>query len=102
MFPNDLQREAMKTDTVETLFFIVSINIRRSYVYKCNNNFTKEGYELPEIQFWLHMRSQISKPMPLRNWLSTNRDPFIYSLVSTRSARGFHTFISQRAFSSLS
>ena len=39
MFTNDLQREAMKTDTVE--FFI---NIRRSYVYECNNNFTKAGY----------------------------------------------------------
>ena len=31
MFPNDLQLEAMKTDTVET-FLNVSINIRRSYM----------------------------------------------------------------------
>ena len=38
----------------------VYINIRRSYVYKCENNFTKEGYELTVIQFWVHMRSQIS------------------------------------------
>ena len=41
------------------------------------------------------MRSQISKPMPLRNWLSTNRDPFKYSLFSTRSARGFQAFHSE-------
>ena len=88
MFPNDLQREAMKKMLYKH-FFKVIINIRRSYVYKCNNNFTKEGYELPEIQFWLHMRSQISKPMPLRNWLSTNRDPFIYSLFSTRVRASF-------------
>ena len=93
MFLNGLQREAIKTDT-ETLLK-VSINIRRSYVYKCNNNFTKEGYELPDIQFWAHIRSQISKPMPLRNWLSTNRDSFKYSLYSTRSARGFQTFHSE-------
>ena len=50
MFPNYLQREAVKTDTVETLFKSF-YNIRRSYVYKCNNNLTKEGYELPDIQF---------------------------------------------------
>ena len=25
-----------------------------------NNNLTKEGYELPDIQFWAHMRSQMS------------------------------------------
>ena len=44
MFPNDLQREAMKTDTVETLFkqLKVSINIWRSYVY-----IYQERYELP-------------------------------------------------------
>ena len=65
MFPNDLQREAMKTDTLEIFLKVTNI-IRRSYVYKCNNNFTKEGYELPDIQFWAHMRCQISKPMPLR------------------------------------
>ena len=81
MFPNDLQREAMKTDTVETLLK-VSINIWRSYVY-----IYQERYELPDIQFWAHMRSQISKPIPFRNWLSTNRDPFKFSLFSTRSAR---------------
>ena len=92
MFPNYLQREAVQTDTVETLFLKVSINIRRSYVYKCNNNLTKEGYELPDIQFWAHMRSQISKPRPLRNWLFTNRDPFT---LSTRGARGFQTFHSE-------
>ena len=90
MFSNDLQREAMKTDTVETL-----LKVSLSYVYKCNNNFTKEGYELPGIQFWAHMRSQISKPMPLRNWLSTNMDPFKYSLFSTRSARWFQSFHSE-------
>ena len=72
----------MKTDTVGT-FLKVCINIQRSYVYKCNINFTKEGYELPDIQFWAHMQSQISKPLPLHNWLSTNRDPFKYSLFST-------------------
>ena len=33
----------MNTDTVETLLK-VSINIRRAYVYKCNNNFTEEGH----------------------------------------------------------
>ena len=33
-------------------FLKVSIDIRRSYVYIGNNNFTKEGYELPDIQFW--------------------------------------------------
>ena len=65
MFPNDYQREAMKTDTVE-IFLKVSNIIRRSYVYKCNNNFAKEGYELTDIQFWAHMRPHISKPMPLR------------------------------------
>ena len=53
MFRNYLHREAMKTDTVETLFKV-------SYLY--NNNFTKEGYELPDIQFWLHMQSQIQNP----------------------------------------
>ena len=37
----------------------------------------------------------ISKPMPLRNWFYTNRDFFKYSLFSTRSARGFHTFHSE-------
>ena len=31
-------------------------------VYKGNNNFTKEGYELLDIQFWAHMRSQNLKP----------------------------------------
>ena len=31
---------------------------------KCNNNLAKEGYELPDIQFCAHMRSQISKLMP--------------------------------------
>ena len=84
----------MKTDTVET-FLKVSFNIRRSYIYKCNNNFTKEGYELRDIQFWAHMLSQVSKPMSLRNWLSSNRDPFKYSLFSTRSARGFQIFQSE-------
>ena len=38
---------------------------------------------------------QISKPMPLRYWFSTNRDSFKYSLFSTRSARGFQTFHSE-------
>ena len=33
--------------------------------------------------------------MHLRNWLSTNRDPFKYSLFSTRSALGFQTFHSE-------
>ena len=41
------------------------------------------------------MRSQISKPMPLRNWSSTNMGPFKYSLFSTRSAREFQTFHSE-------
>ena len=91
MFPNDLQLEAMKTDTVETLLK-VSINIRRSHIYKCNNNFTKEWYELPDIQFWAHMQSQISKPMPLPNWLSTNRDPFKYSLFQLEVRAGFRHF----------
>ena len=69
-------------------FLKVSFSIRRSYVY-----IYLEGYELPGIQLWAHMRLQISKPMPVRsdaafrNWLSTNRDPFKYSLFSTRSAR---------------
>ena len=61
MFPNDLQRAR----SYENSFLKVSINFRRSYVYKWNNNFTKEGYELPDIQFWAH----ISKHMPLPNWL---------------------------------
>ena len=36
----------MNTDTVETLLTCLkdSINIRRAYVYKCNNNFTEEGH----------------------------------------------------------
>ena len=67
---------------------------RHTLVAGYNNNFTKEGYELPDIQFWVHMRSQISKPMPLRNWLSINMDLFKYSLFSTRSARGFQSFSS--------
>ena len=46
------------------------------------------------------MRFQISKPMPFRNWLSINRDPFKYSLFSTRSA--LVSDISKLAFSSLS
>ena len=91
MFPNYLQREAVKQIHVLWKHFLkVSINIRRSYFYKCNNNLTKEGYELPDIQFWAHMRSQISKPTHLRNWLFTNRD-----LLSTRSARGLQTFHSE-------
>ena len=57
MFPNDLQREANRKQILYKHFFKVSFNIRRSYVYKCNNNFTKEGYELPDIQVWAHMRS---------------------------------------------
>ena len=81
MFPNDLQCEAMKTDIVETLFKSF-YNIWRSYVY-----IYQERYELPDFQFWAHMRSQISKPMPFNNWLSTNRDPFKFSLFSTRSAQ---------------
>ena len=76
-------------------FLKVSIHIQRSNVYKCNNNFTKAGYELPHIQFWAHMRSQTSKLMPSCNWLSANRDPFKYSLFSTRSAHGFQTLHSE-------
>ena len=41
------------------------------------------------------MRPQISKFSPLRNWLSTNRDPFECSLFSTRGERGFQTFHSE-------
>ena len=57
--------------------------------------------ELPDIQFMAHTRSQISKPMPLRNWLLTNRDPFkSFTLLSSKCARV--SDISQRAFGSLS
>ena len=91
MFPNYLQREAVKQILWKHVLK-VSINIRRSYVYKCNNNLTKEGYELPDIQFWAHMRSQISKPMPLRNWLFTNRDPFKYLLFQHEVRAGFRHF----------
>ena len=44
----------MKTDTVETLF-------KKFYLHSAFI------YELPDIQFWAHVRSQISKPMLLRN-----------------------------------
>ena len=53
---------------------------------------TKEGYDLPDIQFWVHMRSQISKPMPLRNWLFTNRHPFKYPLFQLEVRAGFRHF----------
>ena len=131
MFPNDLYTTRSYENRYCRNFLNVSINIWRSYVYKCNisftsklssneikidiegifisaagetgksnamiyilNQFTKEGYELPNIQFWAHMRSQISKPMPLRNWLFTNnvRDPFKYSLFQLEVRAGFRHF----------
>ena len=95
MFQNDLQCKANRKQILSKNFLKVCFNIRRSYVYKCNNYFTKEGYELPDIQFWAHMWSHISKPKPLPNWLSTNMDPFKYSLFTTRSARGFQSFHSE-------
>ena len=58
MFPNYLQREAVKKI-------------------------------LSDIQFWAHMRTQISKPMPLRNWLFTNRDPSKYPLFQHEVRAGF-------------
>ena len=45
------------------------------------------------------MRSQISKHMPLRNWLSTNRDPFkdtyfvIYGIISEFTDKGNFTSV---------
>ena len=58
MLPNDLQR----TDIVESLF----------------HTFTNAMAILPRYRhsFWVHMRSQILKPMLLSTWFSTNRDPF--------------------------
>ena len=55
---------------------------------KCNSKFTKEGYGLPDIKFWAHMRSQISKPMLLCTWLSTNRDLFKYSTMGAQWLSG--------------
>ena len=83
MFPNDLQR----TSIVESLF----------------HTFTNAMAILPRYRhsFWMQMRSQISKPMLLSTWFSTNRDPFKDStLVDQKYA--WVSDISQRTFSSLS
>ena len=53
-------------------------------------------YQCTDIQFWVHMRSQISKPMLLSTWFSTNKDPFNDStLVNPKYARFSETFHSE-------
>ena len=93
MFPNDLQREALSIDTVETLFFKFLLTFG---VHTFTNAITilpRRDMSYPTFSFGcICGPRQISKHMPLRNWLSTNRDPFKYSLFSTQSVRRFQTF----------
>ena len=84
MFPNDLQREAIKTDTVETLL--------KSFYHTFT--FTKRDMSYPTFSFGRIFGLKFENLCLFRNWLSTNRDHLNFHSFQLE-VLGFLTFQSE-------